>query len=67
MYYATNNNQLTSLDGAPLKVKYVFGCQFNKLTTIDLKNKLECLGFYCWGNTNKLDQPDNLICNRFEP
>lgn len=49
-YFYCNNNQLTSLEGAPQEVKEDFDCSFNSITSLNGSPKKIGLHFNCSSN-----------------
>jgi len=67
-YFYCDNNQLTSLEGAPQKVGDVFDCRSNRLTSLEGAPLTVGRGFYCGNNrlTSLVGAPltvGNFICN----
>ena len=59
-----SNNMLTSLKGAPHKVRDNFDCSGNELTTLEGAPKEVGEAFICYGNKVKFTEEDvDVVCN----
>ena len=65
-YFICDNNQLTSLEGAPKEVRGGFSCSYNQLTDLIGAPKVVNGDFYCsYNQLTSLDGAPNIVTESF--